>query len=206
MNDPNHKSAKYEMGRVFQGFDPTQGINGDVLAKLNALGYGNFYGQGERLGLRGVTDVGRGAGLDPYDFEGDFIKDYGPGGANQWQYDYWKDPNAQQDPTGATPPFDISKLFPPQQPQTPSTININNPGLEPGVIEGLMELLSRGGQQPMYQAPASPMPQTQAPPMAQGGGAPAGGGGPLQTQGVSQAPLTMDPFMLWLQSQGYGGQ
>ena len=62
-NDPNKKSAKYQIGRTLSQFDPKQGITPEVLAALNALGFGTFSGQKDKLSLQGLTDAGKAAGL-----------------------------------------------------------------------------------------------------------------------------------------------
>jgi hypothetical protein len=94
LGDASHNTAKYLMGRTFAQYDPRQGITGDVLSGLNALGFGKFGGSGQHLSISGITDFGRSAGLDPYDFTGDFIRGWGDGqGANPlWGYDAWSNP------------------------------------------------------------------------------------------------------------------
>lgn len=62
-NDPNKQTAKYQMGRTLAGFDPSKGLTPEVLAALNALGFGTFSGQGDKLSLSGLTEAGRKAGL-----------------------------------------------------------------------------------------------------------------------------------------------
>lgn len=83
--DANKDDAKYQIGRTLSGFDPRQGITPEVLAALNALGYGNFSGSGQRLSLKGLTDKGRAANLQG-DYEGaDFIQGFS-GGNGKWAY------------------------------------------------------------------------------------------------------------------------
>jgi hypothetical protein len=88
LTDPNHKSynrAKSAMGRAFTGFDPRAGITPEVLAALNALGYGTFSGKGDKLSLSGLTDAGRAAGLVGDYRDADFIKGL-KGGDGKWVY------------------------------------------------------------------------------------------------------------------------
>lgn len=85
LNDQNKQNAKYSMGRTLAGFDSRQGITPDVLAALNALGYGTFSGQGDKLSLAGLTDKGRQAELVG-DYQGaDFIEGF-KGGNGKWSY------------------------------------------------------------------------------------------------------------------------
>lgn len=205
--DPNNQHFKQQFGRIAQGYNPQQGIQSGMLDELNKLGYANFYGQGQHLGYRGVTDAGRGAGLDPHDFQGDYIKDW-QGGQNPnatWQYDWWTDPTQQA--AGQTP--DLSGLFAQlfQQPQqTPPSINITNSGIDPKALEALMATYA-GGQTQQVSAPGyqPSAPQTQAP-TPSFSGTPSQGGS-VQTQSAGQTVQPgMDPFMAWLRSQVFGGQ
>ena len=54
-----------------------------------------------------------------------------------------------------------------------------------------------------YMPSSAPL-QTQAAPMQMFG--PTSASSPITTYGGAAAPVTMDPFMQWLQRQGYGGQ
>jgi len=97
LTDPTHNSAKYQIGRTLATFNPTSGFNDSVLAALNALGFGQFSGGGDRLSLSGVTAKGLQAGLDPHNFTGDYIKNWTGADPNdhsgaQWQYDAYVDP------------------------------------------------------------------------------------------------------------------
>lgn len=219
LNDPNHLSAKYQIGRTFGYYNPQQGITDDLLKELNALGLANFSGSGQHLSLSGITDKGRQAGLDPYDFSGDFIQGFA-NGTNpnaKWQYDAWQDPNQQMAQNAA---------------QMPSTLPFpqSNPfGLPPGVwtfggqqqapdmswLGPVLQTILQPPQQPQAPvvppSPAAPVygpppsaPVTQATPMPIS--APAGGGsGPVQTI-TGSGPVTlqgpgMDPFIAWLRQQ-----
>lgn len=85
LNDPNKHDAKYDMARTLNGFDARQGFNPDSVAALNKLGYGTFSGQGDKLSLSGLTDVGRKAGLTG-DYNGaDFIEGLHSGNG-KWSY------------------------------------------------------------------------------------------------------------------------
>lgn len=88
--------AKYDFLRTAQGFDPTKGITSELVDRINALGYGTFSGSGQHGSWSNITDAGRAAGLDPHDFSGDFIQNYGEGKNPdaQWAWD-WYDPNPQ---------------------------------------------------------------------------------------------------------------
>lgn len=100
-DDPNKHDGKYDFLRTMQGFDPTKGFTSDGLAKLNALGYANFSGSGDKLTYNNVTDAGRAAGLEANGFSGDFIQNYG-NGANpnaMWAWN-WQDSAA---PAAASP-------------------------------------------------------------------------------------------------------
>jgi hypothetical protein len=115
LNDPTHTSAKYQIGRTFGYYNPQQGITSDLLKELNALGLANFGGSGQHLSLSGITDKGRQAGLDPYDFSGDFIQSWA-GGTNpnaKWQYDAWSNPSAG----GSSIDNLLSSFMPTAQPQ-----------------------------------------------------------------------------------------
>lgn len=210
--DPNHNTFKYQYGRIARGYNPQQGIQSGMLDELNKLGFAQFSGSGQRLGWSGVTDAGRAAGMDPYDFSGDFIQGW-QNGQNPnalWQYD-WRDPNAGQQPEGSTP--DLSALFPqwnptPQYPgMPPGTVSITNSGIDPAALQALASMFSQQQPQSYSAPPYQPSaPQTQAAPMPEFTGA-SGGSGSVQTQ--SAAPTAapgMDPFMEWLRSQVFGGQ
>ncbi len=84
-NDPNKKSAKYVIGRTLSQFDPKQGITPEVLAALNALGFGNFSGQGDKLSLKGLTDAGKQAGLAGDYTDADFVEALNSGNGH-WGY------------------------------------------------------------------------------------------------------------------------
>lgn len=74
-----HLTPKYQAGRIFQNFDPTQGIQQAMLDQLNQLGIGQFSGKigGDKLSIANAT----GDGWDG--FTGgtiDVIRDLGRGG------------------------------------------------------------------------------------------------------------------------------
>jgi hypothetical protein len=102
----NKQDAKYQIGRTLSLFDPHAGVNDAVLKALNALGYGSFYGSGDQLGIHGVTDAGRSAGLDPHDFSGDFIAGF-HSDHPLWGYDAYADPETA---TATAPGADMSWL------------------------------------------------------------------------------------------------
>lgn len=84
-NDPKKQTAKYQMGRTLAGFDPSTGLTPDVIAALNALGFGSFSGQGDKLSLSGLTDKGRSAGLVGDYTDADFNIGYKTG-KGKWGY------------------------------------------------------------------------------------------------------------------------
>lgn len=107
-----HDSAKYQIGRTLSQFDPTKGITPDVVDALNSLGIGTFSSEGKdrftvtggSKGLRGTTVV-------------DAIRDYGPGGANAWQYGVESDDEIKPGAGGglsmaAAGPSTMSKIMP----------------------------------------------------------------------------------------------
>jgi len=160
--DTAHRSAKYDFLRIAQRYNPQQGISDAMLKELNGLGYGTFGGQGQHMTISGITDAGVGAGLDPHDFNGDFIQNYG-GGQNpnaQWAWD-WFDPGASAAPSapGATPfpMFDPAMMqmmayggmAPQQAPQPQAPSFMTNPAF-------WQSLTSLFGQQPGYSHAASP--------------------------------------------------
>lgn len=85
LNNADHQTAKYQMGRALAGFDPRQGLTPEVLAALNSLGFGNFSGSGQKLNLSGLTDKGKAAGLRGDYNNADFIEGFA-GGNGKWQY------------------------------------------------------------------------------------------------------------------------
>lgn len=211
LNDPNHKTFKYQFGRIARNYNPQQGIQAAMLDELNKLGFANFYGSGQHLGYKGVTAAGRAAGLDPYDFEGDFIQSWSNGQNPNatWQYDAYN-PNPMPD---VPPPQAQQAGFPgleqwfqqmamPQPPPQAPSISITNSGIDPQTLAALMATYQGGQPQqvsaPPYYAPSAV--QTQAPPMMAPG--PASGSRPVQTQGVTQAAPGEDPFMAWLRQVG----
>lgn len=205
LNDPNHNSFKYQFARIARKYNPQQGVQSGMLDELNKLGYGSFYGSGQHLGYRGITDAGRAAGLDPYDFEGDFIQGY-QGGQNpnaMWQYDAWAPPNPSQQVYGDAQMPDFSALLT-QQPQAP-VFQFTNTGIDPAVLQSLLAMVQPQAPQqvmaPGYQPSA---PQTQAAPMPQVSGAQSGGSS-VQTQTAPAGAQGIDPFMAWLRQQVFGG-
>lgn len=204
-SDPNKRDAKYDFLRIAQRYDPRRGITPEMLAELNQLGYADFSGSGQHLSLSNI----RGGGIDPHDFSGDFIQNWG-GGNNpnaQWAWD-WYDPN----PQGQAAPAGTSGLEGAfsqwargmSQPQMPN-ISIMQSGIDPQTLAALMATYATPQSQPAstpgYQPSA---PQTQATPFTPGGAS--YGNSPVQT--VSGAPAvaqTIDPFMLWLRQQLGGG-
>lgn len=55
-NDPNKHDFKYDVIRKLSEFDPRQGFTPEVIAALNALGYGTFSSKGgDKLTLTGAT-------------------------------------------------------------------------------------------------------------------------------------------------------
>lgn len=82
MNDPNHNTSKYMIGRILAGFDPNKGITPDVINALNGLGIGTFSSDGgDGLHVSGGRD----------DFGGmnvwDAIRGYKAGDGNaSWQF------------------------------------------------------------------------------------------------------------------------
>lgn len=98
-NDPNKKSAKYQIGHTLAGFDPTQGITPDVVNALNGLGLGTFSGSGDKLNLSGLTDAGRQAGLTGNYTGADFIQGF-KSGNGKWGY---SDPFAEAAAGGGQP-------------------------------------------------------------------------------------------------------
>jgi hypothetical protein len=93
VKDPNHHTFKYDFARTVAPFDPRKGFTSDVLSALNGLGYADFYSPGgDQLGIRGVTDKGRAAGMDPRDFLGDFIEAFdSQSDATKWGFDWMDD-------------------------------------------------------------------------------------------------------------------
>jgi hypothetical protein len=97
--DANKQDAKYQMGRTLAQFDPRQGITPEVIAALNGLGYGTFSGQGDKLSLSGLTDLGRQNKLSG-DYTGaDFIQGF-KSGNGKWGY---ADPVAEAAQAGGAP-------------------------------------------------------------------------------------------------------
>lgn len=203
-NDQTHQSAKYQMGRIFSQYDPRQGVTDPILQALNGLGFADFYGSGQNLGLRRVTSAGQAAGLDPHDFMGDFVQGF-HSNTPLWQYDAWQ-PDAPLSQLGAavgTPQgasqgqgFGFESLMPLLTSIVNATGNQQAPsaGMDPAQLSQLL-----AGLQPPTPIPA-PTLQTQAPPMlpsAGGGTSPAiapmlaGGGAPTAVE---------DPFTAWLRS------
>lgn len=104
LQDTNHNTAKYQLGRTFAQFDPHGGVNDAVLGALNKLGFGTYYGSGDQLGIRGVTAAGRAAGLDSHDFSGDFIQGFHSNNP-LWGYDAWQDPYTTAAGSPSVDPF-----------------------------------------------------------------------------------------------------
>jgi hypothetical protein len=149
--DPNNGSyahAKYAIGRTLSQFDPHGGFSPEVLAALNALGYGMFSGSGDALSLNGITTAGQAAGLDPHNFTGDFIQGF-HSDHPVWTYDAYADPAtaAAPPPAGGTP---------------------GAPGATSGAdsFSALMAMLAGLTRQP---AAATPPPAAPAPPPATSG-------------------------------------
>lgn len=79
LSNAQHKTPKYQAGRVFQNFDPTKGTQQAMLDQLNALGIGQFSGKIGGDKLRITNPMGDGWG----NFRGgeiDYIRDLGRGG------------------------------------------------------------------------------------------------------------------------------
>jgi hypothetical protein len=206
------------MGRIFSQYDPRGGVTDPMLQALNALGYASFYGSRDRLGFRNVTSAGRAAGLDPHDFEGDFIKNYTGVDPNDhsgalWQYDWWEQPS-QLGALGAAVGTPQGFSFPPQQsgleallPLLTTIVNKPTPAAAPGLDPATLSAILASVQPPQAPVSASPV-QTQSPPMMPS----AGGGGsasitPMLAAGGGTTPIE-DPFTAWLRSmlgqQGVG--
>jgi hypothetical protein len=84
--NPEHTTAKYQVGRVLDRFDPSQGVTPEVIEALNALGLAEYYGSGDKAGYRNVTDAGRAAGIKDDGFAGDWVKNFTGEGEKRWRY------------------------------------------------------------------------------------------------------------------------
>jgi hypothetical protein len=200
------------MGRIFSQYDPHGGITDPMLQALNALGYANFYGSKDRLGFRNVTAAGQAAGLDPHDFEGDFIQGFNSPNP-LWNYDWWEQPS-QLGALGAAVGTPQGFSFPPQQsgleallPLLTTIVNKPTPAAAPGMDPATLSAILGSLQPPQAPVSASPL-QVQAPPMMPS----AGGGGsasitPMLAAGGGTTSIE-DPFTAWLRSmlgqQGVG--
>lgn len=162
LNDPSKHSFKYDFARTVAPFDPKKGFTDDVLNALDSLGYADFYSPGgDKLGIRGVTQKGRDAGMDPRDFLGDFINAFdAQNDATRWGFDWFDDPFTNATTPGPTVPeagpfdprvfgggggsapdmswlADLLKTFAPAPAAAPTPaptappVTVNVPGLQP---------------------------------------------------------------------------
>lgn len=97
--DANTPDAKYQIGRTLSQFNPAEGVTSQVLTALNGLGYGTFSGSGQALGLSGLTDAGRQAGLSGNFDPTDYIQGFNSG-TPLWKY---VDPVAEAASAAADP-------------------------------------------------------------------------------------------------------
>ena len=160
-------TAKYQLYDVLRRFDPRLGVTNDVVKGLNDLGLANFYGGGQTLGFRGVTAKGLAAGLDPHDFEGDFIRNFTGADPNDhsgamWQYDWYEPPTT----TGNSGLSALTSFFT-QPAQTTTTAG--GGGGESSWLSTLISSLTNSPSTPSntttYTAPPSYAPAPDAPPV-----------------------------------------
>lgn len=100
--DPTHTTDKYQLGRVFQNYDPAGGITPELLADLNKLDIGDFSGSGDRLSVNNARNGGRWT-----NGTGDVIQNFTGEGAKNWNPLMTEDPDAPQGgaPRGQGSPF-----------------------------------------------------------------------------------------------------
>jgi hypothetical protein len=198
---------------VLSQFDPRGGVSDPVLRMLNGLGFGTFYGSGDRLGIKGVTAAGQGQGLDAHDFSGDFIQGYNSS-TPYWTYDAYQDPfttAAEPPPTtpgggsdgGASGGISAEQLVQILSAQQPAAAS----GMDPAMSAALMAALNQ-----MAAPPAQPDNPTVVPSLAASeGGSPVGRALQLMAMhmnhgGGSGPQGPSDPLTAWLMSiLGQGG-
>lgn len=158
LSNPANQNAKSQIGRTLGQFNPAQGYTDPVLQALNALGLAQFSGSGDRLSLSNVTSKGTAAGLDPHNFNGDFIENWTGADPNdhsgaKWTYDAYTDPatTAATDPMASTASLLSSLFAQPTQSAMPD-------------MSWIGPLIASLTQQPQAPAPApAPAPASTAP-------------------------------------------
>lgn len=127
-SDPTKHDFKYDTLRTLSQFDPKKGFGAEVLAALNALGYGTFSSPGgDRLSLSGAKNAKDAADFSGQDWigaydaqNGDTKWNFGGGGAmpqeTPQQAAYGPDPMAMLLPSL----FGGQQSYAPPQPQQPA--------------------------------------------------------------------------------------
>jgi hypothetical protein len=193
-------------------YNPLQGVTPDVLAALNKLGYGTFSGSGQNLGLSGLTDVGRSAGLGSDWNPQDFINSYkAQNDSTVWGYNPFIEQGQQTEQGVPDLSAMLASLFQggPQTAATPPSVTMNT-GIDPETLMSLLSMFQPQAQYPaQQQAPiaAGNMPQTAAPaPAPTIAGAYQPYTNAVQTQNAAQAAPATDPFMSWLRNAVFAQQ
>lgn len=210
LNNADHLSAKYQIGRTLSQFDPHGGVSDPVLQALNALGFGTFYGEGQNLGLKGVTSKGHDAGLDTHDYYGDFIRSF-HGDNPLWGYAAYADPfsaaasaPAPTDPYAGfdggfaeTPDPTFQFSFPVTMPQQDS----GGSAMNQQMLDTLAQITANAQSTQQAAMPVSTGPRAEAPPLML-----SPDGNALRramqvlamTPSRGDRPTSDDPFMRWL--------